>query len=320
MATTDTSNGQSRRLCRNWPDDAVPPDIAMTALSPEQVTAQNRQAILLVIATLFCFTIMDAAVKGLAPRVGVVPALWVRYGGQMLVVLIIALPRLKETLRTEFPVLQITRSVMLLCATAFFFTGVSLIPLSDATALMMVNPVLITLGAAVFLGEALGPRRLIGIGVALCGALIVVRPGSDVFSAAALLPLCAAVCYSAYVLFTRKVGNRESVWTSLFYTGLVGTVILTFAVPFFWVTPDLVSVGLMVLIVIFGTTGQLTLIRAFSIGEAGMLAPYSYSGLVFASLWGVIFFQEYPDGTSMIGALVIVAAGIYVWHREMNTK
>lgn len=290
-------------------------------VAPAPLSASQRNlAILLVVATMVCFTIMDASVKALAPRVGVVPSLWVRYGGQMLVVLLLALPRLRATVQTEFPGLQVARSVLLLCATAFFFTGVSLIPLSDATALMMVNPVLITLGAAVFLGEALGPRRIVGIIVALGGALIVIRPGSDVFSLAALLPLCAAICYSAYILVTRKVGARESVWTSLFYTGLVGTVILSAIVPFFWVTPDLTAIGLMVMVVAFGTMGQLTLIRAYSIGEASMLAPYSYTGFIFASLWGALFFAEFPDQWSVIGALVIASAGIYVWHREINTK
>lgn len=290
-------------------------------VAPAPLSASQRNlAILLVVATMVCFTIMDASVKALAPRVGVVPSLWVRYGGQMLVVLLLALPRLRATVQTEFPGLQVARSVLLLCATAFFFTGVSLIPLSDATALMMVNPVLITLGAAVFLGEALGPRRIVGIIVALGGALIVIRPGSDVFSLAALLPLCAAICYSAYILVTRKVGARESVWTSLFYTGLVGTVILSAIVPFFWVTPDLTAIGLMVMVVVAGTTGQLTLIRAYSIGEASMLAPYSYTGFIFASLWGALFFAEFPDQWSVIGALVIASAGIYVWHREINTK
>ena len=292
----------------------------MTAGSAPLSASQRNLAILLVVATMVCFTIMDASVKALAPRVGVVPSLWVRYGGQMFVVLLLALPRLRATMHTEFPGLQVARSVLLLCATAFFFTGVSLIPLSDATALMMVNPVLITLGAAVFLGEALGPRRIVGIIVALGGALIVIRPGSDVFSLAALLPLCAAICYSAYILVTRKVGARESVWTSLFYTGLVGTVILSAIVPFFWVTPDLTAIGLMVMVVAFGTMGQLTLIRAYSIGEASMLAPYSYTGFIFASLWGALFFAEFPDQWSVIGALVIASAGIYVWHREINSK
>lgn len=270
----------------------------------------------MMIGAIVCFTLMDASVKALAPKVGVIPALWARYAGQMLIVFILVMPRLGSVARTEFPGLQLARSILLMCATGFFFWGLSLIRLSDAAALMAVNPVMITLGAALFLGEKLGFRRLAGIFTALLGAAIIIRPGSDIFSPAALLPLCAAVSYSGYALLTRRVGNREDVWTSLFYTGLVGTVILTIAVPFAWETPDGAALLFMLLTAAFGTSGQLLLIRALSIGEASMLAPYSYVGLIFATLWGVVFFAEWPDLWTVLGALVIAAAGIYVWHRE----
>ena len=278
-------------------------------------TSRNH-AILLMIAAILCFTIMDAGAKALAPRIGVFETLWARYTGQMLLVLILVAPRLRNVARTKYPGLQFARSVLLMCATAFFFTGISLIPLTDASALMAVNPVLITLGAAIFLGEPLGPRRTIGIVAALVGALIIIRPGSSVFSVSALFPLAAATAYSAYSLLTRRLGPEEDVWTSLFYTGLVGTVFLSMAVPFFWQTPDFVSWVLIALITLFGTAGQMALIRAFSQGEASMLAPYSYCGLIFAAIWSAMFFAEWPDLWTILGALVIVGAGLYVWQRE----
>lgn len=268
------------------------------------------------IAAIFCFSIMDATVKALAPNVGVLPALWARYAGQMLLVFVLVLPRLRTVVRTKYPKLQFFRSLLLMSATACFFTGLSLIPLSDAAALMSTNPMLITLGAALFLGETLGVRRIAGIVAAMIGALIIIRPGSDVFSAAALFPLGAAVCYSAYALLTRRVGADEDVWTSLFYTGFVGTVLLSILVPFQWQTPSATDVGLMVIVTLAGTTGQLALIQAFTKGEAAMLAPYSYTGLAFAAFWGVIFFSEIPDFWTVVGSLVIAAAGLYVWHRE----
>lgn len=280
---------------------------------------QNR-AILLMIAAIFCFSIMDATVKALAPNVGVLPTLWARYAGQMLLVFVLVLPRLKSVVRTKYPGFQFFRSLLLMSATACFFTGLSLIPLSDAAALMSTNPMLITLGAAIFLGEKLGVRRIGGIVAAMIGALIIIRPGTDVFSAAALFPLGAAVCYSAYALLTRRVGADEDVWTSLFYTGFVGTVLLSILVPFQWQTPSATDVGLMVIVAIAGTTGQLALIRAFTKGEAAMLAPYSYIGLAFAAFWGVIFFSEIPDFWTVVGSLVIAAAGLYVWHRETRAK
>lgn len=259
---------------------------------------------------------MDASVKALVPRIGVLPALWTRYAGQMLLVLILVLPRLRSVMRTRYPVLQFLRSVLLMGATAFFFTSLSLIPLTVAAALMAVNPVVITLGAALFLGESLGPRRIVGIAVALLGALIIIRPGTDVFTPAALLPLAAACCYSGYALLTRRVGADEDIWTSLFYTGLVGTILLSIAVPFAWQPVGASELGLMAVIAVFGTIGQLFLIRAFSQGEAAMLAPYAYTGLVFAAVWSVLFFSEHPDLWTVLGTLVVVAAGLYVWYRE----
>lgn len=268
------------------------------------------------IGAIFCFTVMDAAVKALAPLVGVLPALWARYTGQMVLVLILVAPRLRQVAQTHYPGLQFMRSVLLMSATALFFMGLSLIPLSEAAALMAINPVLITLGAALFLREALGPRRIAGIIISMIGAMIVIRPGSDVFSPAAFYPLAAAACYSGYALLTRRVGPDEDHWTSLFYTGLVGTVLLSLAVPFDWHPLDATALILMAVIAAAGTLGQWFLIRAFSQGEAAMLAPYAYTGLIFAALWGVIFFAEYPDLWTVVGALVIAGAGLYVWHRE----
>lgn len=285
-------------------------------MSTSVSTSDQNRAILLMIAAIFCFSVMDMSVKALAPRVGVLPSLWVRYAGQMALVTILILPRFSRVVRTRYPKLQIFRSILLMSATGFFFTGLSFIPLTDAAALMATNPVLITLGAALFLGERLGPRRITGIVVAIIGALIIIRPGSDVFTPAALFPLAAALSYSSYSLLTRRLGPDEDVWTSLFYTGLVGTILLSIAVPFSWVTPDATSIGLMIMIVLAGTIGQMALIQAFTRGEATMLAPYNYLNLAFAAFWGMTLFSEMPDGWTIIGSLVIAGAGLYVWYRE----
>ncbi len=279
-------------------------------------STQTGRAILLMIFALLCFSLMDACVKAVSPQVGVLPALWARYAGQMLVVVILVAPRLSQVARTRRLGTQLLRSISLMCATAFFFSGLSFLPLAENATLMAINPVLVTLGAALFLGEALGPRRIAGIGVAGIGAVMVMRPGSELFSLAAILPLMAALCYSAYALLTRKVGRDEDVWTSLFYTGLVGTVLLSCVVPFAWVTPDAWGAMMMLGVALLGTLGQLALIRAFAQGEAAMLAPFAYAGLIFSALWGLVFFAEVPDIWTVLGGLVIAGAGIYVWQRE----
>ena len=122
------------------------------------------------------------------------------------------------------------------------------------------------------------------------------------------------------MLLTRRVGADEDVWTSLFYTGLVGTVLLSLVVPFQWQSPDKAGFALMIVIALAGTIGQLALIRAFSQGEAGMLAPSSYTGLAFATFWGFVFFAEIPDFWTVFGSCVIAGVGLYVWYRENYKK
>lgn len=284
------------------------------------VLAPPARAILLTIAAIFCFGLMDVGVKAVSPITGTLPALWARYAGQMVLVLILVAPRLRTVAHSRYPGLQVARSLLLMMATFFFFLALGRIGLAEATAVISMNPLFITLGAALFLGEALGPRRIGAIVVALIGALIVIRPGTEVFQPAALLPLIAAFCFASYTLITRRVGPDEDVWTSLFYTGLVGSVFLSAIVPFYMPALTLKAVALLLMIGGVGTLGQLMLIRALTMAEAGMLAPFNYTGLIFSIFWGLLLFAEVPDLWTLVGALVIACAGIYVWHRETRVS
>lgn len=281
-----------------------------TALSPQAT------GIAIFILAIFTMSIMDVIAKTASQRVDVVQVLWARYAGQTLIVFLIVSPRLLRVLKTAYPLLQLARSLLLLAATTCFFFAISRLQLADATAIMYVNPMLITLGAALFLGERLGMRRAFGVGAAMLGALIVIRPGSSVFSTSALLPLGAALAYSGYALITRFVGRGESVWTSLLYTAAAGAVVLSLIVPRFWQTPDAATLALLLAIGLVGATGQLFMIRGLMLAEASAVAPFSYVALIFASFWGAVLFGEIPDLATVTGALVIAGAGIYVWHRE----
>ena len=268
------------------------------------------------LGAVFLFTVMDAIAKQLTHEVGLIQTIWVRYTGQALLVFLIVLPRLREVAKSQYPKLQLLRSVVLMAATCLFFLSISKIGLAEATAIMDINPVLITLGAFLFLGEKIGPRRILGIIASMIGALIIIRPGTDVFTIYAVLPLVAAVCYTTYNLTTRFVGNRESPWTSLLYSALFGAVVFSCMVPFFWQPVSLFAAGLMVLLSLCGTFSQLFLIRALAIGEASLLAPFAYVGLIYATIWGLVFFGEFPDEWSIIGAIIIAISGFYVWYRD----
>ncbi|XXK32865.1 DMT family transporter [Rhodobacteraceae bacterium nBUS_24] len=268
------------------------------------------------LGAVFLFTAMDAIAKQLTREVGLIQTIWVRYSGQALLVFLIVLPKLPDVAKSQYPKLQILRSVVLMAATCLFFLSISKIGLAEATAIMDINPVLITLGAFLFLGEKIGPRRILGIIVSMVGALIIIRPGTDVFTIYAVLPLIAAVCYTTYNLTTRFVGNRESPWTSLLYSALCGAVVFSCIVPFFWQPVSLFAAGLMVLLSLCGTFSQLMLIKALAIGEASLLAPFAYIGLIYATIWGFIFFGEFPGEWSIVGAIIIAISGFYVWYRD----
>lgn len=282
--------------------------------------SENGRGILLVLASIAMFTLMDALAKHLSQSYPPLQVVWARYAGQTVLVSLFFLPRMGSVLRTRRPGLQLLRSLLQFGATAFFFLSLAHIGLAEATAITDVNPVLITLGAALFLGERLGPRRIAGVIMALIGAMIIIRPGMGVFQPAALLPLACAACFAGYALATRFVGDTEAPATSLMYSAMFGTV-ATSIMMIWWFEPIAVAdLWGFALIGAIGTAGQFLLIRAYTIAEAGAIAPFGYVGILYATIWGVVFFDEWPDGWTIVGALVIAGAGLYVWHRETRAS
>ncbi|RMA43266.1 DMT family transporter [Rhodophyticola porphyridii] len=280
----------------------------------------TAQGILYMLAAIFLFSAMDALAKLLTGRFDVLQVVWARYAGQTLVVMAVLAPRLHLLIRTRHLELQLLRSGFLFAATVCFFTSLSFMEIASATAVMNIHPVLLTLGAALILREALGPRRIFGIAAAMAGALIIIRPGSDMFTLAATLPLLGGVFYASYALSTRFLGRDEGILTSFLYTALIGMVVASAIVPFVWTPPDLAELGLFLLLGIVGAGGQLLLIKSLTVAEAGAVAPFGYAGVIFATLWGLFAFGERPDAMTIVGALVIIGAGVYVWHRETRAR
>jgi len=276
--------------------------------------------ILLMIGAVFCFASMDATAKYLMKEIGPAQTIWARYTVQAVIVTVLILPKINVYGRTNYPKLQFLRSVALMMATTLFFFAFSRLGLAEASAIFNISPVLITLGAFLFLREQIGPRRLIGIIVSLLGALIIIRPGTGVFSIYALLPLGAAIFYSTYSLATRFVGTDESPWTSLFYSAIFGALCYSIYIAFYWNPMSNNAILLTIIIGLFGTAGHICLIRALSIGEASLVAPFIYTNLLFTTTWGFVLFGNLPDFWTIVGALIIVAAGIYVWARERAAR
>ena len=276
--------------------------------------------ILLMIGAVFCFASMDATAKYLMKEIGPAQTSWARYTVQALIVTVLILPKINVYGRTNYPKLQFLRSVALMMATTLFFFAFSRLGLAEASAIFNISPVLITLGAFLFLREQIGPRRLIGIIVSLLGALIIIRPGTGVFSIYALLPLGAAIFYSTYSLATRFVGTDESPWTSLFYSAIFGAICYSIYIAFYWNPMSNNAILLTIIIGLFGTAGHICLIRALTLGEASLVAPFIYTNLLFTTTWGFVLFGNLPDFWTIVGALIIVAAGIYVWARDRAVR
>ena len=276
--------------------------------------------ILLMIGAVFCFASMDATAKYLMKEIGPAQTIWARYTVQAVIVTVFILPKINVYGRTNYPKLQFLRSVALMMATTLFFFAFSRLGLAEASAIFNISPVLITLGAFLFLREQIGPRRLIGIIVSLLGALIIIRPGTGVFTIYALLPLGAAIFYSTYSLATRFVGTDESPWTSLFYSAIFGAICYSIYIAFYWNPMSSNAILLTIIIGLFGTAGHICLIRALTLGEASLVAPFIYTNLLFTTTWGFVLFGNLPDFWTIVGALIIVAAGIYVWARDRAVR
>jgi drug/metabolite transporter (DMT)-like permease len=288
--------------------------------SPSPARDQTARGILLMLLAVLCFTAMDAVVKLLVAGYPAAQVVFVRFGLQFVLVLglLLAWGTLGAALRTRFPGLHLLRALFQFATVGFFFTGLAHVGLLEAQALADLSPVMITLGAAMFLGERLDRARVIGVVAALAGALLILRPGLGVFTPAALLPVAAAVSYAGFALITRRVGPEESAWTSMIYGAGFGTLAGgALALPG-WQPVATGDLPLFLAIGLLGTAAQLFLVRAFSLAEASVVAPFSYAGIVCAALWGLLLFGAVPDLWTLCGALVIAAAGLYVWHGEVR--
>lgn len=282
------------------------------------LTGQQTAGILMLLASVFLFTLMDALGKHLTARYHPAQVIWMRMAINLAIVLVVLAPRLRSVARSSAPLLQAGRGLAQVCSIGLFFSALPFIGLAEATAIMDSNPVLITLAAAVFLGERIGIRRIAGIAVALAGALVIIRPGAGVLHPAAILPLLGAFSYTAGAIMTRMV-RADSTATSILWSTSVATLAVSTLAPFVWqpIAPgDLWAFAAMGMI---GTVAQALLIRAFSLAEAAAIAPFGYTGLIWAGLWGWLFFGAVPDRWTVIGAAMIVGAGLYVWAREAQS-
>ena len=279
------------------------------------------RAILLYIPAMAIVPVMDGIAKHLSSEMSVMQVSWARYFAHFAILLPIILIRYKpRQILPNQPVLQLIRGGLLLVSTFCFFWSISLMPLADALAIVFVSPLVVTALSPWLLGETVGLCRWSAVVVGFLGACIIIRPGADIFSSGALLALAAGTLYGLYLIATRRLAGSAPPLITLFYTALVGAVLLSVIVPFSWTPPNLEQIGLMAALGLIAAVGHLLVIRAFQMAPASLLAPYGYSEIVMATIIGYLFFGDFPDYWSWIGISIVIASGIYVSLRERKTQ
>jgi drug/metabolite transporter (DMT)-like permease len=212
--------------------------------------------------------------------------------------------------------LQMMRGAALLASSLFFISGLRFLPIAEASATGFVSPLFVTALSIFFLGESVGVRRWLATAVGLIGVLIILRPGSSAFHPAAFFPLVSALAWAGTLIMTRMLSGRERAITTMTYSSIAGVCILSALVPFAWVAPSWHDILFGIFIGIASTAGQWIVVLAFRYADASVLAPFSYTQLLWVSILGFIIFGELPDIWTVTGAVFIVASGLYTAHRE----
>lgn len=267
-------------------------------------------AVLLIMCAGVLLASQDGGASYLSMIYPLVMVIWARYVAQSSLMFVLFAPRMGgRILRTQRPWLQLLRGLTLVAVSLLFIGGLAYIPLAEATAVIFLSPLMLTLYSALT-GERISRGQWISLAFSLLGVLVIVRPGSELFTPAILLPVLAAASYAAYQLITRKLSSTDHGVTSNFLSSLVGTLVLSLLVPFFWETPTPGMALKMFGLGALGMVAHLLLTQALRIASAASLAPFTYLNIVFAGLVGWVLFDQVPDLLAMLGMGIIIASGV----------
>ena len=296
----------------------VPPPTSISTRDSAAARRSRLTGIALMCGAVGCFAFLDATAKYLGRHMDVIEVVWARYTFGFALALAWSNPVTKPgMMRTARPWLQIGRSTLLLGSTMLNFFAIKYLQLDQALTITFSTPFFVAAMSGPVLGEWVGPRRWAAIAVGFVGVLVVTRPGLNAVHPAVLLSAGGALCYAAYALSTRILARTDSNQTTLFYSNLVGAVVMLPAVVAVWTTPDSLLISLlMVATGALASTGHYLLIVAHRLAPASVLSPFIYSQLAWTVALGYAVFGDVPNRWTMAGAAIVVASGLYLLHRE----
>lgn len=280
--------------------------------------SQRAHGILLLIAAVSCFGAVDGFSKMLVDTQSFGQIMLARYAPALTILLITTGPSSwKNLYSTRRPGLQILRGLTPVCVGGLMVFAVRYLPLAQATVILFAGPFIVVALSGWMLGEWVDRSSWIGVAIGFIAVLVVARPGLDALSSYTVFPALAAVFYALYQLFSRQLGAvGELPRTTVAWTLMVGSAVSLPLAVIDWRTPD--PAGWLVLLCLgasFGW-GQHLLTRAFSLAPANVLTPFSYFQILSATVFGAIAFHNIPDGWTLVGIALILAAGAYVFGRK----
>ena len=288
------------------------------------MTKQNeRLGILLMIITTIVFASQDGLSKYLATEYNVYMVVMIRYWFFAAFVISMSSRRtggIKRVAKTKSPILQIFRSVILVAEMCITILAFTLLGLAETHAIFASYPLIIAMLSGPILGEYVGWRRWLAISIGFIGILIILNPGNGIFSPYALVPLAGAILFALYGLLTRYVGQYDNSSTSFFWTGVVGSLAMTVVGLNFWDPVSKSDWSIMLLLSASGVVGHYLLIKCYEVAEASAVQPFAYLQLIWASMIGIIIFGEQITTNVLIGACIIVGAGLFTLWRERKVS
>ena len=263
------------------------------------------------------FSSTDGAAKYLSSEIAPQQIIFLRYVIILTLILLFSIYQGRRNLfKTEQPKLQILRGLCMASSGLLIYFALKHLPLELCAAISFVSPLFVTALSIPLLGERVGLRRWIAVLIGLLSVLIILRPGGTSFQLAMLLPLGASLCWATGLTLTRLMRDREQALTVLAWSSLVGVVALFPLAGSVWLTPNASQWTILILLGIFNGLGQYLVIRAFMLASASLLAPFSYSIIIWSMLIGLVVFNSFPDAITLVGTTILIAAGLYIWHRE----
>lgn len=267
------------------------------------------------------FSATDGAAKYLSSDIAPQQIIFLRFVIVLILILLFCIYRGQwNILKTTQPTLQILRGLLLAVCSLIFYFALKHLPLELCAAIGFVSPLFVTALSIPFLGERVGLRRWIAVLIGLLSVLMILRPGGVSFQLAMLLPLGSSLCWAMALVLTRLMRGSEEALTVLAWSSLVGVAAVFPLVWPVWVTPNASQWTILILLGVFNGLGQYLVIRAFMLASASLLAPFSYSIIIWSMLIGLIIFNSFPDGITLVGTAILIAAGLYIWHREKVTN